>query len=234
MLVALFSCKPDELTIEDLIQKLEVSSLTVPADGSSLITVSAYLNPDIDTNKRTVAFTTSAGNYEGGKDGKINKTAEFIDNQLVAVVQLKAPTSPTTVTIKAEMAYTEIRKDYIAEKTVTATLSEPATLQLTADALSVLNNYEGEITLTARVLNANGKPASSGFEVEFSDVFLNDSAVGGRFRPGSTQTSDNNSQVSVNYSPGLVPNQTDIRLRASVKNYPNVKTELLLRVRQAQ
>ncbi|NID13503.1 hypothetical protein [Fibrivirga algicola] len=231
----LLTCKPDELLTANLISEMTVSSSTVTADGASTVTVSAFLNPNIDSDKRTVVFQTTGGSYAEAKDGRTTKAAEFVDGRLVASVTLLAPivASPTSLTVAAEMAYAELRRDYIARQVISVLPSLPEKLQLTANTLGALSGFRGDVVLTARLLNKDGRAPSRGTEVEFSDLMPNGTtSANGRFRTGNTlKTSDNTGQVIAYYSPGEFVAATDVILRATVKTVPTATDTLKLHVR---
>lgn len=236
MIVVLLSgCEWKEATVDDIFIKFEVSSKTVLADGSSIVTISAYINEDTELDKRTVNFITTNGVFVDGKDSKISKTAVFENDLLVARVSLKAPTSPDTIMVTAEMAYSEIRKDYIkvSEKIIVSP-SIPKDIKLSSESFSVYTNYDGSIVITGKLINQAGNSVSKGEEVEFSDVFSSNTTMGvnGRFKSSNLQKSDDNSQVSITYSPGPVNDKTDILIMAKLVKYPTIKDEILINARE--
>jgi hypothetical protein len=213
------TCKKDKITANDLIQSLTFSSQHIDADGVTTVIVTATLNPKADAARRTVIFTATGGSWAGGKDSTISATAGFIGGQLIAQAALQAPSSPDTILVKARVDLPQMPTDYSRQDTVFATASVPVKLSLSADSFAVKVNFGDEITLTAKLVNASGKPASSGNLVSFADLY-NDhvTAINGRFRPSAQVKSNANGLATVVYSPGNISSGITIWIRCSIVN----------------
>ncbi|MRG47449.1 hypothetical protein GFS24_20175 [Chitinophaga sp. SYP-B3965] len=203
LLVLVAGCQKDLLTT-DFIRQLNVPDQDIPADGTTIITITAELNPDAIASARNVIFKTSKGSFIDGKDGAITKKAEFENEKLIARVQFKAPTSIGKIIIQAEIDMPEEKRDYIVSDSITAIPSQPDKLQLFASAFGVMINFGNEITVSGTLENKEGGGVSSGNKILLEDFYVdNGTPVNGRFRDAKLSTSGT-SQVSAIYSPGFI------------------------------
>lgn len=203
-------CIKDRIKTSDLLSALTILPAQVMADGTSTVTISTVLNPDADSTKRTVLFSSTGGKFVGGTDS-ILVTAVYVNKQLVATAQLKAPLTAGALTVKAKINLANEKNDYTQTGTITATPSAPAKITLAASSFAVKVNFGSEVTLTGTLTNAQGNPVSLGNKVAFSDTYEDNTPVNGRFRQ-LQNSSNSTSTVSAIYSPGFVPANKNIRI----------------------
>jgi hypothetical protein len=196
-------CIKNNVKLSDVISPLTFSSKKILADGTTLVTVTATLNAKADSARRMVTFTASSGSFLGGTDSTITKNAVFVNQNLVAQVQFKAPYQPGTITIKAQVNLANDLVGYQQKDTINAAPSVPAKITLSASAFAVQINYGSEVTFMGTLTNSAGNPVSVGNQVIFGDLYDNQTQVNGRFRQVKA-TSDTSSMVSAIYSPGAV------------------------------
>jgi hypothetical protein len=222
------SCIKHDVQPGDLLSPMTFSTKQVQADGTSLITVSTVINANSDSTKRTVVFTTKYGSWVGGKDSTISKKATYINQQLVASVQYKAPSSVVGQgmdTINAKMYLPAEKQDYSQTDYIKVTASTPTKLVVSASAFSVKVNFGSEITVTGTLTNSQGNPVSLGSVVVFENRFDDQTAVNGRFR--QQQLSSNaQSTVSAIYSPGNVATGRNIWLSCFLLDSSGNKTAI--------
>lgn len=213
-------------TIEthDIIRDVQVNSTDIMADGSTVVTITAILNEDL--NKRSIMFETDNGSFVDSPAGNsINVTATKLNDVLTAVAKLKAPSSSGTINIRVQPNILDAEGKYVVKKTINVSSSEPAKIVLAANSFSVYNNFDGEIELTGTLTNSKGNGVSKGRKVVIEDYDNNFNRISGVFR-NQNLTTKTDSKVSVTYSPGqLVPNQY-INLVASVLNEAGNKTAI--------
>jgi hypothetical protein len=213
------TCKKDKVTANDLITSLTFSSQHIDADGVTKVIVTATLNEKADPSRRTVVFTSTSGSWVGGKDSTVSATADFIGGRLIAQAVLQAPSSEDTILVQARVDLPQEPHDYSRQDTIFATTSVPTKLSVTADSFAVKINFGDEVTLTAKLVNVSGKPASAGNLVSFADVFEDHATVvGGRFSPSPQVKTNGSGIATVVYSPGNVPAGKIIWIRCSLPN----------------
>jgi hypothetical protein len=222
--VILFSCKKDGVDAKEMIPALWLSENTVDADGSTTITITAKVIPDSDPSRRTVVFKTSSGDFVGGKDGTFSKKAELDGDSLVAQAQIKAPSKAGTVFISVKIDLPNEVKEYWVRDSLIAINSPGDSIKLTASSFGVMINFGSDVTITGTIFNKTKKhTASSGILVRLTDYYDGGGVVNGRF--GEKQlTSNGNSQISTNYSPGFVSVGEKIWIRATIMNSDNSST----------
>jgi hypothetical protein len=232
--LTLGSCKWEKVPLEKVISKVTVSRDTIDADGTSIVTVRAFINPDADADKRTVNFSTTGGEFVDGKDGKIAKVAVFEGEELVATVELRAPVNEMTIVVSAEMAHSEIRDDYIQRDTIEARNSLAENIVLSSEMFSVPSSYDGSVLIMGTLTNSSGGNVSAGTEVEFWDEDRPNHPVNGSFKPGRTVKSGGDSKVTIHYSPGFLTENTAIYVYARIKNKPTATGTLVFYVRNVK
>lgn len=211
----LLSCRKVSIETGDVISTMSLSPVTVDADGSSLVDVSVRLNSNSDPSRRKIVLETTAGLFTNVNLKTVTTEALFESGELVARVKLRAPMSPGYMVVTAKPEIRNAYNDFIVKDSVQAKLSIPATISLSASAFGVQGGFLGEIQLTGLLRNGNGKNVSAGARVIFKDVFPGGGAVGGRFRQLQA-ASDENSKVSVYYSPGFLVPGTNINIVVTV------------------
>lgn len=231
-LLLLFSCTKQKIITADVVSSLKMSPSTVPADGTSLISVTVFINKDADADKRKLVFETSAGMFSNNTR-TITLEALLENGQLVARTTIKAPSSPGIVVVTVQPEIRSSYNDFIVKDSVTATPSLPASIKVEASTFGVRTDYLGEAQITGTLKNANNNNVSTGVKILYEDYFPGGAPVNGRFRALQV-VSDENSKVSTAYSPGhLTPGQ-NIYVRYTVLdsagNRTPIKDSVLLTV----
>src|SRR5262245_13986214 len=83
--------------------KLSTSSTTAPADGASLVTVTATIPETNDTDEREVDFVTTAGTIVGASTSEPRELSVDADLAGNAVIHIKAPSQVGAATVTAEI-----------------------------------------------------------------------------------------------------------------------------------
>jgi len=207
------SCVKDEPepNVEDIIVSFESSNDQILADGTTTITITAVLNKDGDEQFRNVNFTCSRGQFQSNGEREITKAAEVDpEDRVVATVTLVAPTTPGEIEVTAEVDLKDLKGRFIRTIAINSATSEPETLTLTANAISVKNNFNGEINLTGTLRNTAGNKVSNGVNVSLTTLDQNNNPITGCpdnpdncFRQASL-TSGSASTISAVYTPGNI------------------------------
>lgn len=213
--ISLLSCSKVHIANEEVISSLSLSPASVDADGSSLVDVSVKLNKDADASKRKVVLESSAGVFTTGNLKTITVEALYEAGELVARTKLRAPISPGYIVVTAKPELRNAYNDFILKDSIRALPSLPASVSLSSSSFGVPGGFLGEAQLIGLLKNGNGKNVSSGTKVIFKDVYPGGGPVGGRFRLLQAG-SDENSKVSVYYSPGFLAPGTNINLVVTV------------------
>src|SRR5690554_6892670 len=97
----------EEVDTTDYIKDVVVTPTTVRADGTTEIEIKAILNPELD--KRSVQFNADKGVFQNSdKPNTIVITAEKMEDTLVAVARLKAPSAIGTIMISVQPDITDL------------------------------------------------------------------------------------------------------------------------------
>ena len=108
---------------------------------------------------------------------------------------------------------------------LSAIKSEPRNISLQLSNSSILNNFREEVTLTGSLTNELGRKVSQGVSVVFIDNLEDGTAAEGVFRLEQL-TSNSNSQVSVQYSAGLIEPNQFINLQVLILDENNNPTSI--------
>ena len=227
LFLLLSGCIKDKIKTADLLSPLSFSARQVPADGTTIVTITSVVNANADSARRSVVFTASSGSFVGGTDSTFTTTAIFQNQQLVAHAQFKAPLSPGSIVIKARMNLLNEKKDYTQIDSIKAVASVPAKISLSASSFAVKVNFGSEVTITGLLSNAQANMVSLGNAVVFADRYADHSPVNGSYRQAQL-TSNALSSVSVIYSPGNVPVGKGIWLSCYLVNQPTVRDSVFI------
>ena len=180
IMFCLIGCRKEIKTID--IIELNVDPIEIIGDNSSVATITATLNPDADDDKRTVIFNATNGSFIDGEGTTISKTAEKFNDSLIAIAKLTAPLVEGVITISAEVDIKDLKGIYVSRVELNILKSEPATITLTANSLSVVNDFDEEIKLTAKIKNSAGNSVILNTAVSLEDFDQDFNEIEGYFR----------------------------------------------------
>jgi hypothetical protein len=200
LLGGLLGC--DEPANPSEILSLEATADSLPADGASTALVVAKVDASATEERRTIAFTTTAGTFvEGG----IASGAAVADETGQAVIGLRAPLEVGVARVRAttggetrllELRYVPARPEQV--------LVEPEKFTLSAGA-------QNEIRVTAYLRRTPGR-VTPGTAVQFRAFIDGTSTEIGQF--GVSSLSDAAGAVTVRYTVGNTGYRNRIRLVA--------------------
>ncbi len=213
-LLAIISCRPENVTTDQVISAFKISNHSPLADGSTIVYLSVQLNGHADADKRSVIFETSSGHFvtSSSIDTVVTQAATFVNGALIATIGLKMPQHPTTIKLTATPAAISQQQTYVVKDSIVVAPSVPAKLVLTPSALSVKTGFKNTMLLTGTLTNASKGNVSTGAKVVFQDVLLNGQPVGGQYLT-SRLTTDATSTVTTSYSPGYVAPTTQLYIK---------------------
>jgi hypothetical protein len=222
---------------DENIETSKVITLKTPAyvigDGTSTHTIRATLDPKTDKTLRKIIFRTTHGSFAEApatEPKKVIVDAKMYNEELFAEVTWKVPASTGYVEISVEPGADDLGGLYVVKNIVDVDTSAVSSIALNANAFSVFNNFNSEVTLTGVLTNEFNKGVSSGTKVLLEDYYASGEPVNGRFR-NSQLSSNSGSLVSAIYSPGpIVPDQ-DIFLTATVLSQEGIKTSISSTIR---
>jgi hypothetical protein len=223
--ILLAGCKPEQITVNNVVPSLTITPKTVMADGTTIIYVSATLNNLTDPDKLSVIFEASAGQFVKANDTLITQPATFINGLLTASVQLKVPLTTGTIHISARPLVTSATGDYIRRDSVAVTESAPASLMLTPSASFLKQNSASEILLTATLKNSHGNPVSTGHKVLFEDYTTANVPVHGTYRAARLIT-DASSTAVASYAQSTVPALGTFYIKCTYLDASGAKTAI--------
>lgn len=203
IIILFCGCKPENVTISQVISNLKISNKTPLADGTTIVYLSAQLNNYTDADKRSIIFETSKGQFVPSNDTLHTQPAVFQNGNLVATIALQVPMTFGEFYVSAKPSVITPNQNFILNDSINALESVPASLKLTPSALAVETEFGSEIQLTALLKNSNNGNVSKGSKVMFQDYFPNGQPVNGEFRATRAST-DATSTATTNYSVGNV------------------------------
>ncbi len=207
--ILLSSCNDDSVKSSEVVT-IAASATTISADGKSTLKISGYIPIRALPDKRMITFRASKGSFAMGSGDSIRETASQVSNdKWRADVTFIAPLDSGQTKI---FAITHGFKDSV---TVTNEVVEASKIKLSADAFSVQVGFIGQLTLTGQLTSSVGGNVTKGRRVIITDVTALGLPVGGAFRNKQLRSNDA-SQVSAIYSPGLVTPGSFIYLKALV------------------
>jgi hypothetical protein len=178
----LAACAP----IADPVRATAIRALEAPAtivaDNATLTQIVARLDPELDVGRRSVAFHTSAGSFEGKPDLTVNA-----DSTMTAIALLKSASDSGDAIVTATLGTTIVRTS------VRFVPALPDALVLTADKVAVTAGATSVVAVTVQLRRTPGVP-TVGRVVAFK--LLPDRGTLSHALP-----SDANGRVSVTYVP---------------------------------
>ncbi len=206
----------DDVVPQSEVLVLKSSKNTILADGSSVITFTADINDDASAEFREVIFQTESGFFVDNGESSIVVSAEKLNRDLKAEVQLRAPASMGDFNVAAEVDIQDLKGVYKDSVTIVVDTSVVTRIELAVDSFHVQNNFDGELRITAKLFNEFGGGVTAGTKVAFVDLFEDMATVVGGFYREENLSSNQSSEVSTIYSPGVVDDNQFIYIRGCV------------------
>ena len=184
------ACQLDDPKIEILasdVLKLTVDKESVPADGESIILLSANLLEKTDPNKEVV-FTTSYGSFINANNTNYNIEQITIKSSgRTAKAKLKVTTeTEDRIFLSAELG------GYKVNKEISTTLSYPEMINAFPDDLVLAKNGGSTITVEVETTRFNGN-VSENIPISFSYKDTDSSGLSLNFRGSNTLVNQNTS-----------------------------------------
>lgn len=155
-----------DVSLEDVMGTLEVSTNKFNADGASTIILTTTISNDASPDRRDVVFNTTAGTFPNGKQEETVK-ATYVKGQLTATIALTAPMVPGTITLAAGPAFDTQSGDFKRTTIVTADPSNLSQVVINLSSLSMKNDFQSEVTITGTLKNQEGGKVSLGTLISF-------------------------------------------------------------------
>jgi len=205
LVTAASACEGNHLTDPNApgVLALSLSAQQAPADGSTVVQVTATVDPDTRGDARKLTFTTGGGVFTD--NGKNEVTAAADENGVVRV-GLQAPGTAGLVRVRVSVGAAQ-RVD-----SVTFTRAFPEQLLVDAEKFAVSQGVEHEIKVTAQLRRAVGI-VTTGAAVTFHALRTDTQEEIGQF--GVSTLSDAAGQVTLRYTPGATPYRGRIRIVAT-------------------
>lgn len=201
---------------------IEISSNQILADGENEAKITVSIPGNASKDKRSISFKTSDGVFKESKSTTAVLEAVAVAGEncyFKSVATLVAPNSPGRITV----TITINNETYTRE--IEALNSDAAKIKITLNSFSVKTGFGSDVNFTSRVSNIQNGNASSGYKVIFEDFYYNQKPVLGQFRELNTTTNEL-SKASGIYSPGFVPVDTFIYLKATLLDKTGTKTQI--------
>jgi hypothetical protein len=106
---------------------LSASATSIPADGFSVATITAQIDPASAPDRRTIVFTTTAGSFVGATDNSGRKATLTADTSGRAAVQLKSETVIETATVDASVS---VANQVVVDKRIAVSFVAPGPAEL--------------------------------------------------------------------------------------------------------
>jgi hypothetical protein len=183
---------------------------SAPADGATLTAITASIPADARADRRTVAFSTTAGTFEGAT----REASVAADSSGQAVARLRAPldTGEATVRVTAGGVTRVV--------TVRFDRAFPDTVLLDANPFGVRADAAHAVIVTATLRRGVGRPSRL-TPVTFTATAPAGGEVG-RFGPATL--SDSTGVVTVRFTPGVTAYRGPVVLQATAPRASGVVT----------
>lgn len=183
---------------------IQLPSLTAPADGATVTTVLARIDPRFLPAQQTVTFTTTAGTFSTTNSVSADVRAGA---DSTAQVGLVSPRDPAVAVVSA------IANGFTARQTVTFTIAEPDFMTVgVIGTFRVQASFATKVSLRAQLYRNSGTP-TRGQEVRFT---ARDDTTGREFGFFSAITpSDVQGMATAEFTPG----NTEERGEATIEAY---------------
>ena len=149
---------------------LNTSASNTPADGQSIITLTAKISDTAAANGRSVTFNTNQGAFIGGTT---NITVPANLNGF-AIAYLKSSNYIGKIAITAQVT------NYIVSDSVYFTIANPNFINVTIPQFSLIGSLTNSVTVTAQLLRDTGTVSPS-FNVMYKSLDSTNSRVIGNF-----------------------------------------------------
>jgi hypothetical protein len=190
----------------DQVLALSASAAAIPADGVSLVTITAVIPSDAAPANRTIAFTTTAGSFAGtSPPGASIEVPADVDGR--AVVFLQSGTQPAEAQVQASVA------GFVRTVTVRFVQALPETIEVDPGTFSLEPGFANTTTVTATLRRSGGGVATQGTEVRFTATTPAGAAVG-EFR--AVTPSDAQGQATALYTAGDTTHRGPVTITARV------------------
>lgn len=190
----------------DDVLALAASAAAIPADGASQATITATIPADAASANRTVAFTTTAGTFQGA-DAPGTSTQAQADLDGRATVILRSGTRPATAQVEASVA------GVVRVLTVRFTAALPETIDVDPGTFSLAAGFGNTTTVTATLRRTGGGVATEATEVRFAAATPAGATVG-EFR--SVTPSDAQGAATALYTAGDTTHRGPVTVTARV------------------
>lgn len=181
---------------------ISATANVVPADGETVIQVIAQVAAGLQSNQRSVEFTTSAGSFVKSGNQAVTETAS-LDNR--AIVDLKAPRAPSNTRLTATVNGVK------AEMTIAFVAALPQRIEVQAP-FSIKANEE--VTVTAKLFRTPGS-VTRDRDVSFTAIDAAGNAVG-LFH--NVRVSADDGTATATYTPNGTDHRGPITIRASTQS----------------
>lgn len=197
----LVSEDPDDLLV------LEVNPTNIPADGSSVSTLTARISAGTPDEERVVTFSASAGSFVDGNIVSNFPIEVEADSHGVAVAQLRSASTPGIAIVRAKAGST------VSRGKVRFGVAAPERIDVTTSLFVLHVSSFDTATITATLRRSSGV-ATSGTTVSFTAEDAAGMPIGGF---ANVTASDPNGQAFAEFDPGVTAYRGDVTIRASVQ-----------------
>lgn len=209
----IFSCSKQNVEFKDLISDIQfIPEKQLIANGQDAVLVRVFFNKEsvIENINGTVTVSNAIIQESGSNELKLSPTRDLADPALKDEVIVEFFVKSTTLHADHRLNF-NVNMFENNSTVIPSIRSVPSSVSLSINSFSIEQNYGSEVTLSATVLNSEGKKVSNGAKARFRDVFEDGTPVNGRFRE-ERLSSNNESVVSAIYSLGLVEINQEITI----------------------
>jgi len=205
--------------VNDIIE-LQITNKQIIADGASIDTIYGHIPINAIATNREILFKTSTGLFQNNAD-TISISANLTNIQNNKITAAAILTSSLRIGLDTIIAYTYSVPQYSDSATINLTPSLPDSISLESSSFLVQPGYQSDVTITGQLFSKTGGMVSQGYKVLFNDFYKDHTPVNGSYMDPQN-ISNNLSQVSVVYSPGLVADSTFMYISGTVVDSMNV------------
>lgn len=182
---------------------LSLSAASAPADGATLVHVTASVDPDTRGDRRSLTFTVSGATLTEGDGKSATVTA---DEDGIARLSIRAPQEPGMARVRLSV------QNIVRQDSVEFTRALPQRLDVEPEKFALSAGVKNELRVAAQLRRATGRVSPS-TPVTFRAFQAGTSTEVGQF--GVASPSDANGVATVRYTAGSTSYRGPVRIVAS-------------------
>ena len=219
IILSVYACTTENVRFNDLVS-ITKNKDTITANGFDTVIFDLTFNKDTNIDLIKAKAEIFNGRFIDSENNELTiEPIKDVNGVIKARIGIISTTIPNSILVTFTI------NGYKTIETIETIKSLPSTTSLDVSAFSVANSYQNEVTISGSVLSDIGKKASDGYQVLIQDTFEDGLPINGAYRESALITK--NAAFSVIYSPGPIPSDQFINIKATVLDENGAVTEVI-------